>query len=210
MTDPIAFSALLCSRLCHDLISPVGAFTNGLEILQDETDATMREQVVELLEQSASQTSNRLQFFRLAFGAAGGFGETVAMDSARDAAAAFFSGGKVMLEWRPAVQELSKDGLKALLNLVLVAGEALLRGGRLTVEGGRSNGALELVIHAEGERLMLKPEMEEVLGGRVAQADLTPKTAPAYLASIAAAAAGGGVDVRRVGENSVTLLLRLP
>lgn len=209
MTDSIAFSALLCSRLCHDLISPVGAFTNGLEILGDENDPEMRQQVIELLELSASQTSNRLQFFRLAFGAAGGFGETVAMDAARDAAMAYFSGGKVTLDWRPVVQELSKDGIKALLNLILVAGESILRGGRLVVESGQSNGVLELRVRAEGERLQLKPEMEETLAGRAKQADLTPKTAPAWLVAIAAAGVSGSVDIQKTGDQILDFTLRL-
>lgn len=210
MTDPIAFSALLCSRLCHDLISPVGAFTNGLEILSDEDDAEMRGQVIDLLEQSARQTANRLQFFRLAFGAAGGFGETVAMDAARDAAAAYFSGGKVTLDWQPAVQELSKDGIKALLNLMLVAGETLLRGGRVLVEGGRTNGALDLRVTVEGDRILLHPEMEEALAGKANPAALTPKTAPAFLVATTAAVSGGAVEVRRADERTLVFALRLP
>ena len=68
------FAALLCSRLCHDLISPVGAISNGIEILSDEEDEMMRMEVMKLLELSAGQTSNRLKFYRLAFGAAGGIG----------------------------------------------------------------------------------------------------------------------------------------
>lgn len=215
MTDPIAFSALLCSRLCHDLISPVGAFTNGLEILADETDAEMRGQVLDLLEQSARQTANRLQFFRLAFGAAGGFGETVAMDAARDAAASYFAGGKAALDWRPVVQELSKDGVKALLNLVLVAGESLLRGGRVVVEGGQAGGTLELRVTAEGDRILLHPEMEETLTGRTgggvlpAGTELTPKTAPAYLVATTAAGVGGGVEVRRETDDRLIFILRM-
>ena len=71
------FAALLCSRLCHDLISPVGAISNGIEILSDEDDEGMRLEVMKLLELSASQTSNRLKFYRLAFGSAGGIGSIV-------------------------------------------------------------------------------------------------------------------------------------
>ncbi|RME62159.1 MAG: histidine phosphotransferase, partial [Alphaproteobacteria bacterium] len=76
--DPVlGFAAILCSRLCHDLVSPVGALVNGIEILAEEDDAQMRAQVLALLEDSARQTANRLQFFRLAFGAGGGFGKDV-------------------------------------------------------------------------------------------------------------------------------------
>ena len=79
MTDytRIDLASLLCSRLCHDLLSPVGALSNGLELLSSEDDPEMRDRCVELLEQSATISTNKLKFFRLAFGAAGGFGERV-------------------------------------------------------------------------------------------------------------------------------------
>ena len=70
-------AALLCSRLCHDLLSPVGAMSNGLELLADENDPAMRQQCMDLLTQSARTSTDKLKFFRLAFGAAGGFGEMV-------------------------------------------------------------------------------------------------------------------------------------
>ena len=66
-------ASLLCSRLCHDLLSPVGALNNGLELMADEQDPAMRERCLELLNESARASANKLKFFRLAFGAAGGF-----------------------------------------------------------------------------------------------------------------------------------------
>ena len=76
-------ASLLCSRLCHDMLSPVGALTNGLELLADEKDPEMRQRCFELLEQSAKTSANKLKFFRLAFGAAGGFGDMVPVSEAR-------------------------------------------------------------------------------------------------------------------------------
>src|SRR5690348_6964348 len=75
--DPLDLASLLCSRLCHDLMSPVGALNNGIELLADETDPDMREKCLELLGDSARATANKLKFFRLAFGAGGGFGEEI-------------------------------------------------------------------------------------------------------------------------------------
>src|ERR671928_799991 len=75
--DSLDFAALLCSRLCHDLMSPVGALNNGLELLADEQDPEMREKCLELLAESAHATANKLKFFRLAFGAGGGFGDEI-------------------------------------------------------------------------------------------------------------------------------------
>ncbi|HEY6916467.1 MAG TPA: histidine phosphotransferase, partial [Allosphingosinicella sp.] len=85
------FASLLCSRLCHDLLSPVGAINNGLELLADETDPEMRERCLDLLAESARASANKLKFFRLAFGAAGGFGETVDTRETRSAIEGLFS-----------------------------------------------------------------------------------------------------------------------
>src|SRR5712675_2138757 len=75
--NAVDFASLLCSRLCHDLLSPVGAMNNGLELLAEESDPEMRERCLELLVESARTSANKLKFFRLAFGAAGGFGDVV-------------------------------------------------------------------------------------------------------------------------------------
>ena len=84
MTDQsLDLASLLCSRLCHDLLSPVGAMANGLELLADEKDPEMRKRCMELLEQSAKTSTDKLKFFRLAFGAAGGFGDTVPVEEPR-------------------------------------------------------------------------------------------------------------------------------
>lgn len=210
MSENMKFAALLCSRLCHDLVNPVGAFSNGLEILGEEDDPDMRRQVIDLLSHSAYQTAQRLQFFRLAFGAAGGFGETVAATVARDAAAAYFSGGKTMFDWGDNVGELSRDGLKILLNLILVGGECLLRGGRIAVGSGRNGGGLEMRVTAEGERLMFKPETAAALNAATPVDQLDPKTAPAYLAAVTARDLGGELTFDQLDERALQLAARLP
>lgn len=209
MTDSIAFSALLCSRLCHDLVNPVGAFSNGLEILADEDDPEMRRQVVELLAHSAGQTAQRLQFFRLAFGAGSGFGESIAAAGLRDAASAYFAGSKVSLQWQAEIGEMSRDAGKILLNLILIASEALLRGGVLQVDSARSNGALELVVTAAGDRLLFRPEMAAALRGDLAVEALDPKTAPAYLAAATARMAGGEIAATYEQDRLLRLAARL-
>jgi len=96
----VDFASLLCSRLCHDLLSPVGALNNGLELLADEHDPEMRARCLELLSESAKASANKLKFFRLAFGAAGGFGETVDSREARAAIEGLFGDNhKVNLGW---------------------------------------------------------------------------------------------------------------
>src|SRR5258707_2354551 len=69
--NDLDFAALLVSRVCHDLVSPVGAVVNGLEVLEDETDPAMRADALRLVASSSEQATARLQFARIAFEAAG-------------------------------------------------------------------------------------------------------------------------------------------
>lgn len=210
MSENMKFAALLCSRLCHDLVNPVGAFSNGLEILCEEEDPDMRRQVIDLLSQSAFQTAQRLQFFRLAFGSAGGFGETVAANVARDAAAAYFSGGKTAFDWGDNVGELTRDGLKVLLNLILVGGECLLRGGTVSVGSGRNGGGLEMRVSVAGDRLLFKDDVAAALDAATPVDQLDPKTAPAYLAGITARSLGGRIAFTQLDERALRLSASLP
>ena len=161
--NAVDLASLLCSRLCHDLLSPVGALNNGLELMADEQDPEMRERCLELLNESARASANKLKFFRLAFGAAGGFGDQIDTREAKAALEGLFGADKrVELGWVVADDELPKGAVKLLLNLALIAGDALVRGGRLDV-GAERGGGLELVIRAEGPRILLDPTLRETI-----------------------------------------------
>lgn len=200
--SPTDFASLLCSRLCHDLLSPVGALNNGLELLADEHDPEMRARCLDLLNESAAASANKLKFFRLAFGAAGGFGEEV---DAREAKLAiegmFVANGRIELGWMVTVATLSKPAMKVLLNLALIAGDALVRGGRLDVGAEVEDGRTELVIRAEGPRLVLDAELRNALMGDVAEEGVTPRAAPAWLAHSIVKACGGTIIVSEPGAD---------
>jgi len=193
---PVDFASLLCSRLCHDLLSPVGALNNGLELLADETDPEMRARCLELLNESARASANKLKFFRLAFGAAGGFGDAV---DAREAKAAieglFGSDGRVEINWLVEEATLSKTAIKVLLNIVLIAGDALVRGGRLDIGVEVAGSRTEVVIRAEGPRLVLDPELRTALTGETVENALTPRAAAAWLVHRLAVDSGGAAMV---------------
>ena len=139
--NPVDLASLLCSRLCHDLMSPVGALNNGIELLADETDPEMREKCLELLADSARASANKLKFFRLAFGAAGGFGEEIDTHEAQTALEGLFGPERrIELGWVVSADKLPKDAVKLLLNLALLAGDALVRGGRLDIGAERRDG----------------------------------------------------------------------
>ncbi|MEZ5683567.1 MAG: histidine phosphotransferase family protein [Novosphingobium sp.] len=142
-------ASLLCSRLCHDLLSPVGAMSNGLELLAEESDPEMRKRCMELLEQSARTSADKLKFFRLAFGAAGGFGENVPWKSRALVDALVANNGRSRSTGAGAAM-LPKNAVKVLLNLALIGIEALERGGTLDIGAEQREGASEIVVRAGG------------------------------------------------------------
>lgn len=186
----VDFASLLCSRLCHDLVGPVGSIYNGVELLADENDPDMRQRCLELLADSARQTANKLKFFRLAFGAAGGFGAEVDTREAQTALEGLVADRRITLEWLVGTAALPKNAMKILLNLAMTAGDALLRGGRLNVAAEQRDGTIELAVRAEGPRVLLDPELKAALEGRTTFGDLNPRAAAAFLVHVLTKEAG--------------------
>ncbi|MGH6784420.1 MAG: histidine phosphotransferase family protein, partial [Sphingomicrobium sp.] len=152
--NAVDIASLLCSRLCHDLMSPVGALSNGIELLADEDDPDMKDKCLELLAESARTTASKLKFFRLAFGAAGGFGAEIDTGEAEAVVRGLFGADKrIELGWAVADGRLPKGAVKLLLNLAMIAGDALVRGGRLDIGAESDGDTIELVIRGEGPRV---------------------------------------------------------
>jgi histidine phosphotransferase ChpT len=205
------FASLLCSRLCHDLLSPVGALNNGIELLADEHDPEMRARCLDLLGESARASANKLKFFRLAFGAAGGFADEVDTREARVAIEGLFGGeGRIQLGWMVDDPTMSKSALKILLNLVLITGDALVRGGRLDVGAEKHNGGLDIVIRAEGTRIVLDPELKNVLIGQSSEDSIAPRAAAAWLVHCLVTEGGGQVQVMDNEEGMLLIGASLP
>jgi len=180
--NDIDYASLLCSRLCHDLLSPVGALNNGIELLADETDPKLREQCMGLLADSARTTAGKLKFFRLAFGSGGGFNEEIALHEIRNALEGMFPNeGRLKVEWLIDSDSLPKPAAKLLLNLCLMTGESLPRGGTLTIGSERRGGVIEIVVRGEGPKLTFAPEIRAAFGQGVNDADVSTRTATAYL-----------------------------
>ena len=170
---------LLCSRLCHELVSPVGAINNGVELIE-EMGVDMADEAIGLIAHSADQASRRLRLLRLAYGAAGGDSSKLA--EVAQAADGYFAGSKFKLEWLPGRIEQAgplRDGTgKVLLNLVILAEEALAYGGRIVVEPGGDGSPR---VAAVGRNAGLKAEAAQALTGDIAIENLTPRTVHAYV-----------------------------
>ena len=146
--NEIEFSALMVSRVCHDLVGPLGAVVNGLEVLEDERDAAMREDALKLVASSANQALARIQFMRIAFGAAGSAGAELDLNEVGRLVAGLLEGGKVTLEWNVPQAYWAKDWAKLLMNATLLGADCLPRGGLVRVDASADPAAPAFKIHA--------------------------------------------------------------
>ena len=169
MTSPCSprISELLASRICHDLVGPIGAIGNGVELMT-EFGEDMGGDAMKLIASSAQQATRRLACFRLAYGA-GGADIHVKLAQARDILAAFFEGSHTRLAWDENVAGL-QDGIrqgfpKVVANAVLFAAECL-------------NGAGEVEVSREGSGIIVKASGERAAFREGAEAALAQKTPP--------------------------------
>ena len=209
-TSSVDLASLLCSRLCHDLLSPVGALVNGLELLADEKDPEMRQRCMELLEQSAQTSTDKLKFFRLAFGAAGGFGDTVPAEEVRSLVDALVENNdRITITWVLGVAEMSKPAAKVLLNFAQLAIDALVRGGEIDVAAEVRNGTSELAVRAAGPKIAFDEAIGRAINGTMPEADLSSRTAAAHMLFLLAEQCGGGLQYA-VSDEALVLGAVLP
>ena len=179
MVNDTHLSALLCSRLCHDLVSPVGAMSNGMEILANEQDQGMQAQIIDLLQLSLRQTASRLAFFRLAFGATKSHHKGIPNNQLAQILRDLFRDTKCGLEWRIAAPALPTAAARIILNIALILQEALVRGGDLTVMAQGD----DVRIVAQGGRIVLPDSLLAALRGDLDLEEVDARSAPAYLAA---------------------------
>jgi histidine phosphotransferase ChpT len=191
VSGPIAIgaldlAALLCSRLCHDLISPVGAIVNGIEVMEEDKDEETKTFALDLIKKSAYQASAKLQFCRLAFGAAGSAGAQIDLGDAEKAARGLLEDGKTTLVWNLPRLLLAKNRVKLLLNMLLIAAGTVSRGGTLTVDpvsGG--DGIAGFLVTASGVNAKLNPAIVELLAGSPSHAVDAHAIQPLYAGILA-------------------------
>jgi histidine phosphotransferase ChpT len=170
MNVPIAMesldlAALLCSRVCHDLISPVGAIVNGLEVLEEDKDEATKVFALDLIKKSARTASARLQFCRLAFGAAGSAGAQIDLGDAEKAARGLIEDEKTKLAWNLPRVLMPKNRVKLLMNMLLIAGQAIPRGGQLAVDAIGEGDSMGFRITATGLNARVTQAVPALLAG---------------------------------------------
>lgn len=163
--ESLDLAALLCSRICHDLISPVGAIVNGIEAYEDAKDDEMKSFALDLIKKSGGQASARLQFCRLAFGAAGSAGAQIDLGDAEKVARGFLETDKLKLGWNLPRLLLAKNRVKLLLNLLLLVSQTIPRGGTLVVDPVGEGDSLGFKITATGLNARIQPAVPGLLAG---------------------------------------------
>jgi len=200
---PLDLAALLCSRVCHDVISPVGAIINGLEVLDGEEDAEMRAVAMDLIRKSAVSASARLQFCRLAFGAAGSLGAAIDTGDAETVARGLLGNDRTALLWIGARRLAPKNIVKLLLNLCLIAAASVPRGGTITVTLEDEGNPVTLKVEAKGANARLPRGAADIMSGMAVETIDAHSVQPYYTALLGEQC-GMSVQVSSAGD-AVTL-----
>lgn len=205
--EALDFAALLCSRVCHDIISPVGAITNGLEVLDEEDNEEMKEFAFDLIRKSARAASAKLQFARLAFGAAGSAGAEVDLGDAETVAKRYMEGEKADIDWQAVRRLLPKNQVKLLLNLILVSLQAIPRGGKLVVTVVGDLPYPVQRIEASGPAARIPPRVVELMSGDLGD-HMDAHLIQPYYAGALAREAGLAINVTKEEDDKVVFEAR--
>ncbi len=200
--EALDLAALLCSRVCHDIISPVGAINNGLEVLEEENSEEMREFASELIKRSAHQASAKLQFARLAFGAAGSAGAEIDLGDAQKVATGYMEGEKAEFSWEAPRVLMPKNLVKLLLNLILLANAAVPRGGTIHVNVPSAEPA-RFLLRSQGPSARVPAAFEKLVPGDIAGETIDAQLVQAYYTGALARACGMAVSARLDGVDVV-------
>jgi len=202
--DSLDLAALLCSRVCHDVISPVGAIVNGLEVLEEDKDEGMREFAMDLIRKSAKSASARLQFCRLAFGAAGSVGATIDTGDAEKVARGLIADERTVLNWDAPRVFMPKNKVKLALNLCLIGSGCIPRGGVMNVVISGEGDNVHISVAVKGPNLKLASHVVDLLEGRSESGTVEAHGIQPYFTGLVARSCDMAVEVT-VGADEVVL-----
>ena len=195
-------AALLASRVCHDIISPVGALAKGLEVLEEDQGEEMREFAMELITKSAKSASAKLKFSRLAFGASGSAGAAIDTGEAEEVVGLFMEGEKADYTWQGTRSLVPKNRVKLLLNLVLISLGAIPRGGTVAVTIDGEGETATFSLRCTGPKARVPGEFVDMLNG-ILEGDMTAHAIQPYYAILLAQETGLTLSAKVDGEDIV-------
>lgn len=216
---PSALSALLCARICHDLISPVGALATAIEILDDESNADMHADAMDLIRNSSKQANAKLKFLRLAFGAGGSAPGVIGTQELQNLTRDMFAHGKASISWHVDNTGIDKNQARLLLNFIMLAVQAIPRGGDVSVmqiinEDATANiaensQAIGLRVIATGPRARLDKAVELTLAGKAPEDGFDGRSIQPFYAGMMARELGGSAQAN-IEEETVTFTANFP
>lgn len=198
----------VAAKLCHDFVSPAGAISSGLDLLNDPSAADMRDDALGLITQSAAKLLALVYFCRVAFGAAT-TSERFTGEELRVLVEGMIEGGRATMDWRVSETDFDKPAARTLLNLAYLTAGALPSGGEAVITSRRDGDALILTGLAEGARARLKPEALTGLSGERLKEGLAGQWIQPYWLWLTAHEAGGSLSVV-AEEGRVALVARIP
>jgi histidine phosphotransferase ChpT len=199
--DALDLAALLCSRVCHDLISPTGAIVNGLEVLEEkQSDEETKTFALDLIKKSARTASARLQFCRLAFGAAGSATAQIDLGDAQNMARAFLEDDKTKLAWNLPRVLMPKNRVKLLLTRLISAGQTIPRGGTMTVDPIGAGDTMGFRIGCVGINSRIPQAIPPLLAGTSETGTIDAHAIQPFYTGLLARACGLAVDLRAEGD----------
>ena len=200
--SPLELSALIASRVCHDIISPVGALANGLEVLGEDQGEEMDAFAMDLIKKSAKSASAKLKFCRLAFGASGSLGSGIDTGEAEEVAQLFMAGEKADLVWEGTRSIVPKNRVKLMLNLLLIGIGAIPRGGTMTLQIHGEGDSATFSLRCAGQKSRVPAEFVQMLNGEVTE-DVTAHGVQPYYTILLAQQEGLTLSAKTDGEEIV-------
>ncbi len=191
---PTTLAALLCGRICHDLISPVGALGTAIEILDDEGNVDMHEDALALVRTSSRQAAAKLKFLRLALGAAGSAPGVIPTAEVMKLSNEMFADSKPELVWNIDTDGIDKDRARIILNLVMLAIQAAPRGGTVTVSRESHGEGANFVLVSQGRRARLDAAVAKALAGKAPEDGFDGRSIQPLYASLLTRDIGGTLD----------------
>ncbi len=206
---PADLAALMCARICHDLVSPIGALGTALEVLADDNNEDMHEDAMDLVKTSAGQASDKLKFLRLAFGAGTSAPGVIGTEQIKTLVNDMYGSGKANLLWDVDSEGLDKTHARLLLNLVMIAIQSIPRGGDLTIGANQAADATILTLTAEGPKARIYDEIHKALKGGAPEDGFDGRTIQPFYTGMMVRQLKGRVDFVLDGEKA-TLTAFLP
>jgi len=198
--ESLDLAALLCSRVCHDLISPVGAIANGLEVMEEGKDEETSKFAMDLIKKSARTASAKLQFCRIAFGAAGSAGAQIDTGDAEKVTRGLMEDEKTRVAWNLPRVLLAKNRVKLLLNMMLLAAQAIPRGGQLTVDPVGEGDTVGFKVTSTGTNAKVPQSIPPLLAGGSADHPIDAHAIQPFYAGILARDCGLVLSAGTEGE----------